>query len=48
MSDIGVIALIFILLIVFSASFMLGYKEGKEDGLAASLKWRRNLEKSVR
>ena len=48
MSDIGVIALIFILLIVFATSFMLGYKEGKEDGLAASLKWRRNLEKSVR
>jgi hypothetical protein len=48
MSDTGVLALIFVLLIVFTASFMLGYKEGKEDGLATSLKWRKNLEKSAR
>jgi hypothetical protein len=48
MSDTGVLALIFVLLIVFTASFMLGYKEGKEDGIAASLKWRKNVEKAAR
>lgn len=48
MSDIGVLALIACLLIVFTASFMLGYKEGKEDGIAASLKWRKNIEKAAR
>jgi hypothetical protein len=48
MSDTGVLALIFCLLIVFAASFMLGYKEGKEDGIAASLKWRKNVEKAAR
>jgi hypothetical protein len=48
MDTTGVLALIFCLLIVFTASFMLGYKEGKEDGLATSLKWRKNLEKAAR
>jgi hypothetical protein len=40
-----VIALI---LITFTISFYLGYKEGREDGLAASLKWRRNMDKAAR
>jgi hypothetical protein len=48
MSTAEVIALILCLLVVFTASFMLGYKEGKEDGLATSLKWRKNLEKAAR
>ena len=40
-----VIALI---LITFTISFYLGYKEGREDGLAASLKWRKAQEKAGR
>jgi hypothetical protein len=40
-----VIALI---LITFIASYYLGYREGREDGLALSLKWRRSQEKSNR
>jgi len=43
-----VLALILITLGTFSGSYLLGYKEGKEDGLAASLKWRRNMNKAVR
>jgi len=48
MNDFEVLALILCLLVVFTASFMLGYKEGKEDGIAASLKWRKNVEKAAR
>ena len=48
MNDFEVLAFIACLLIVFTASFMLGYKEGKEDGLATSLKWRRNMDKAAR
>jgi hypothetical protein len=48
MQTIEVLALILVLLIVFTASFMLGFKEGKEYGLATSLKWRRNMDKAAR
>jgi len=41
----GVLALI---LITFITSYYWGYKEGREDGLAASLKWRRNMDKAAR
>jgi hypothetical protein len=48
MSVMQVLALIVLTLGTFSGSYLLGYKEGKEDGLAASIKWRRDLKKSVR
>ena len=48
MNDFEVLAFIACLLIVFTASFMLGYKEGKEDGIAASFIWRKNIEKAAR
>jgi hypothetical protein len=48
MSITQVIAVLILTLGTFSASYLLGYREGKEDGLAASIKWRRNLKKSVR
>jgi hypothetical protein len=48
MNIMRVLALILITLGTFSGSFLLGYKEGKEDGLAASLKWRRQLNKAAR
>jgi hypothetical protein len=48
MSITQVIAVLVLTLGTFSGSYLLGYREGKEDGLAASIKWRRNLKKSVR
>ena len=48
MSIMQVIGVIVITLGTFSGSYLLGYREGKEDGLAASIKWRRDLKKSVR
>ncbi len=48
MSVMQVLALIVLILGTFSGSYLLGYKEGKEDGLAASIKWRRNMNKAVR
>jgi len=48
MSVMRVLALILITLGTFSVSYLLGYREGKEDGLAASIKWRRNMNKAVR
>jgi hypothetical protein len=41
----GVLALI---LITFITSYYWGYKEGREDGTAASLRWRKAQEKANR
>ena len=37
-----------IILITFITSYYLGYREGREDGLAFSAQWRRSQEKSKR
>jgi hypothetical protein len=37
-----------LILITFIASYYLGYREGREDGTAASLRWRKAQEKANR
>ena len=37
-----------LILITFISSYYWGYKEGREDGTAASLKWRKAQEKAQR
>jgi hypothetical protein len=41
-------AVLALILITFVTSYYLGYREGREDGLALSLKWRRAQEKAGR
>jgi len=37
-----------LILVTFITSYYLGYREGREDGLAFSAQWRRSQEKSKR